>query len=48
MSNDNLKRFLDAQQRDYATALTEIKSGHKIPCKNKGSAFLRGFTFLFA
>jgi uncharacterized protein (DUF1810 family) len=29
MSNDNLKRFLDAQQRDYATALTEIKSGRK-------------------
>jgi uncharacterized protein (DUF1810 family) len=29
MSNDNLKRFLDAQQRDYATALTEIKAGRK-------------------
>lgn len=29
MSNGNLKRFLDAQQRDYATALTEIKSGRK-------------------
>jgi uncharacterized protein (DUF1810 family) len=29
MINDNLKRFLDAQQRDYATALTEIKSGRK-------------------
>lgn len=29
MSNDNLKRFLDAQKRDYATALTEIKSGRK-------------------
>jgi len=29
MSNDNLKRFIDAQQRDYATALTEIKSGRK-------------------
>jgi uncharacterized protein (DUF1810 family) len=29
MSNHNLKRFLDAQQRDYATALTEIKAGSK-------------------
>jgi uncharacterized protein (DUF1810 family) len=29
MSNDNLKRFLDAQQRDYAIALAEIKSGRK-------------------
>jgi uncharacterized protein (DUF1810 family) len=29
MNSDNLKRFLDAQQRDYATALTEIKAGHK-------------------
>jgi uncharacterized protein (DUF1810 family) len=25
----DLKRFLDAQQRDYATALIEIKAGHK-------------------
>lgn len=25
----DLKRFLDAQQRDYATALTEIKAGRK-------------------
>jgi uncharacterized protein (DUF1810 family) len=25
----DLKRFLDAQQRDYATALTEIKAGSK-------------------
>ncbi|AMR32305.1 calpastatin [Mucilaginibacter sp. PAMC 26640] len=29
MSIDNLTRFLDAQQRDYGTALKEIKSGHK-------------------
>jgi len=29
MSSDSLKRFLDAQQRDYAIALTEIKAGHK-------------------
>ncbi|MFA6083535.1 DUF1810 domain-containing protein [Mucilaginibacter sp.] len=30
MSNDyNLKRFVDAQARDYHIALTEIKSGHK-------------------
>jgi uncharacterized protein (DUF1810 family) len=29
MSNANLKRFLDAQQRDYAIALTEIRAGHK-------------------
>lgn len=29
MSNHNLKRFLDAQQRDYATALTELKVGLK-------------------
>jgi uncharacterized protein (DUF1810 family) len=29
MNNDYLKRFLDAQQRDYAIALTEIKAGHK-------------------
>jgi uncharacterized protein (DUF1810 family) len=28
-SDDHLKRFLDAQARDYATALTEIKSGRK-------------------
>lgn len=26
---NNLKRFLDAQQRDYATALAEIKAGSK-------------------
>jgi len=26
---NDLKRFLDAQQRDYATALNEIKMGHK-------------------
>lgn len=26
---NDLKRFLDAQQRDYATALTEIKAGRK-------------------
>lgn len=26
---DNLKRFKEAQQRDYATALNEIKSGRK-------------------
>lgn len=26
---NDLKRFLDAQQRDYATALSEIKSGRK-------------------
>jgi len=25
----DLRRFLDAQQRDYATALTEIKAGRK-------------------
>ena len=25
----DLKRFLDAQQRDYATALSEIKAGQK-------------------
>lgn len=25
----NLKRFLDAQERDYATALQEIKNGKK-------------------
>jgi uncharacterized protein (DUF1810 family) len=25
----NLKRFLDAQSRDYATALTEIRQGRK-------------------
>ncbi len=30
MSSDyNLKRFVDAQARDYHIALTEIKSGHK-------------------
>lgn len=29
MSDDNFKRFLDAQQRDYATALSEIKAGRK-------------------
>jgi uncharacterized protein (DUF1810 family) len=28
-NSSNLKRFLDAQTRDYATALTEIKSGRK-------------------
>lgn len=27
--NYNLERFLDAQQNDYATALSEIKSGKK-------------------
>jgi len=26
---NNLKRFIDAQDRDYETALTEIKSGRK-------------------
>ncbi|HEK22064.1 MAG: DUF1810 domain-containing protein [Mucilaginibacter sp.] len=30
MNKENsLNRFLDAQSRDYATALTEIKAGHK-------------------
>ncbi len=29
MSDENLKRFLDAQQQDYATALAEIKMGKK-------------------
>jgi uncharacterized protein (DUF1810 family) len=29
MSDDNFKRFLDAQQRDYARALSEIKAGRK-------------------
>ncbi|OKS88716.1 DUF1810 domain-containing protein [Mucilaginibacter polytrichastri] len=29
MSSDNLKLFLDAQQRDYATALSEIKAGRE-------------------
>lgn len=30
MSNDNsLQRFLDAQQRDYETALAEVRSGRK-------------------
>jgi uncharacterized protein (DUF1810 family) len=30
MTSDNsLKRFLDAQERDYATALKEITNGHK-------------------
>jgi uncharacterized protein (DUF1810 family) len=29
MSTNNLKRFLDAQQRDYAIALNEIKAGRK-------------------
>jgi uncharacterized protein (DUF1810 family) len=30
MTSDNsLKRFLDAQERDYATALKEINNGHK-------------------
>jgi len=29
MSSNKLKRFLDAQQRDYATALAEIKAGRK-------------------
>jgi uncharacterized protein (DUF1810 family) len=28
-SDNHLKRFLDAQARDYATALTEIKGGRK-------------------
>jgi uncharacterized protein (DUF1810 family) len=28
-SHDTLKRFLDAQARDYATALSEIRGGHK-------------------
>jgi uncharacterized protein (DUF1810 family) len=34
----DLKRFLDAQQRDYATALTEIKAGSK-----RSSGFLKFF-----
>ncbi|MBE7169250.1 MAG: DUF1810 domain-containing protein [Williamsia sp.] len=29
MTQDNLKRFIDAQQTDYATALSEIKNGRK-------------------
>ena len=29
MSEDNLNRFVDAQQGDYATALAEIKQGRK-------------------
>jgi len=29
MSDYNLNRFVDAQQRDYATALAEIKQGRK-------------------
>lgn len=28
-SDNNLQRFLDAQSRDYATALSEIKNGRK-------------------
>lgn len=28
-TNDNLQRFLDAQQRDYEKALAEIKAGRK-------------------
>lgn len=29
MEQYNLKRFIDAQERDYATALAEIKNGRK-------------------
>jgi len=29
MADSNLQRFIDAQQRDYPTALVEIKSGRK-------------------
>ena len=29
MPQDNLKRFIDAQQRDYSAALAEIKQGRK-------------------
>ncbi len=29
MADDNLQRFIDAQQRDYAIALREIKNGRK-------------------
>ena len=29
MSQPSLKRFIDAQERDYETALSEIKSGRK-------------------
>ncbi|MDB5193493.1 MAG: hypothetical protein JWQ96_3056 [Segetibacter sp.] len=28
-NKNNLQRFIEAQQKDYATALTEIKSGRK-------------------
>jgi uncharacterized protein (DUF1810 family) len=28
-SQNNLQRFIDAQTRDYTTALAEIKNGHK-------------------
>lgn len=29
MNNQTLQRFIDAQERDYTTALTEIKQGRK-------------------
>jgi uncharacterized protein (DUF1810 family) len=29
MSNNNLQRFIEAQEHDYATALSEIKNGRK-------------------